>query len=136
MTPARIAEADLSCPFCHAMIMYMPKTLVLFLSLLVFSGCTTAVRRPEGGVVSVRFTCHAPSARSVSLAGSFNQWDRAKDALHGPDGDGVWTIVLPLPSGRHEYRFVVNDTEWIQDPGAPSVDDGMGGTNSLVIVGP
>jgi 1,4-alpha-glucan branching enzyme len=136
MMPARIAEADLSFPFCHAMIMYMPKTLALFLSLLVLSGCATAVRRPEGGVVSVRFTCHAPSAVNVSLVGSFNQWEPGSHPLHGPDGDGVWTIVLPLPSGRHEYRFVVNDVDWIQDPGAPSVDDGMGGTNSLVIVGP
>jgi 1,4-alpha-glucan branching enzyme len=136
MTPAKIAGANLSSPFCHAMIMYMPKTLVLLLSLLVLSGCTAVLRRPEGGVVSVRFTCYAPSAVSVSLVGSFNQWDRMKDALHGPDGDGVWTIVLPLPSGRHEYRFVVNDLDWILDPGAPSVDDGMGGTNSLVIVGP
>ena len=135
MTPVRIAEANLSYLFCHAMIMYMPKTLVLLLSLLVFSCCATAVRRPEGGVVSVRFTCHAPSAVSVSLVGSFNQWEPGSHRLHGPDEDGVWTIVLPLPSGRHEYRFVVNDLDWILDPGAPSVDDGMGGTNSLVIVG-
>lgn len=86
--------------------------------------------------MSVRFVFRAPSASSVSIVGSFNQWEPGKHPLHGPEADGVWTIVLPLPSGRHEYRFVVNGAEWVPDPRAPSVDDGMGGTNSLAIVEP
>jgi 1,4-alpha-glucan branching enzyme len=116
------------------MTMYI-RTLILLLSLPVLSGCATAVLRPEGEAMPVRFNFRAPSATSVSLVGSFNQWDPARDALHGPDADGAWTIVLQLLSGRYEYRFVLNGSEWVPDPRAPSVDDGLGGTNSLIIVG-
>lgn len=112
------------------------KTLVLLLSLPVLSGCSTIVPRPEGEALPVRFNFRAPFATSVSLVGNFNQWDPARDALHGPDADGAWTIDLVLPSGRYEYRFLVNGSEWVPDPRAQSVDDGMGGTNSLVMVGP
>lgn len=118
---------------CAAVTMSI-RTLILLLSLPVLSSCTMLVPRPEGEALSVRFIFRAPSAVSVSLVGNFNQWDPVRDALHGPDADGTWTIDLPLPSGRYEYRFVVNGTEWVPDPRAPSVDDGMGGVNSLVIV--
>jgi 1,4-alpha-glucan branching enzyme len=55
--------------------------------------------------------------------------------LNRPDGRGVWSIVLPLPPGRYEYQFIINHETWVLDPAAPAVDDGMGGQNSLLIVG-
>lgn len=82
----------------------------------------------------VSFSFFAPSASSVAIAGSFNQWDPKRDQLGGPDKKGVWKIALPLATGRYEYLFVINGKEWALDLSAPSVDDGLGGANSLVVV--
>jgi len=95
----------------------------------------------EGGIL---FQYEAPSARLVSLAGSFNNWGGTKgggrydagiDPMSDDDGDGIWTIVKPLPPGRYQYKFVIdNAVRWETDPGNPNtgVEDGV--TNSLVIV--
>lgn len=80
------------------------------------------------------FTLTRADARDVSLAGTFNRWDPARHRLAGPDRDGRWTITLPLAPGRYEYQFVVNGAAWMPDPAAPSVDDGLGGRNSVLTV--
>jgi hypothetical protein len=44
----------------------------------------------------------------------------------------VWTLTLRLPAGAHQYKFVVNGTDWRTDPTAPAIDDGNGNLNSVV----
>lgn len=84
----------------------------------------------EGGV---RFAVYAPDAKSVNLAGTFNNWSKTSDPLKDEDGDGVWEIVIPLPRGRNEYKFVIDGEQWIPDPANPDrVDDGFGGKNSVI----
>ena len=75
--------------------------------------------------------------RSVNLAGEFNGWN--KDALLMHQSGDVWTINVPLPEGPHAYKFVVDGDRWIPDPKADASlesDDGNGGKNSGVLVGP
>lgn len=64
----------------------------------------------------VEFTCSAPSAKAVFVAGTFNEWkpDVAPMRPHLPAGE--WTITLPLPPGHHEYKFVV-DGRWCCEAG-------------------
>jgi 1,4-alpha-glucan branching enzyme len=51
--------------------------------------------------------------------------------------DGVWSVTVPLPVGEHRYEFVVDNRRWVPDPTAHSqVDDGFGGRNSVIVVGP
>jgi len=76
----------------------------------------------------------APAARSVSVVGSFNNWDRERHRLSGPDGSGRWRIVVTLRPGRYEYLFLIDGEVWVTDPGAPTADDGMGGRNSVLTV--
>jgi len=97
-------------------------------------GCASHHQGPEAVENGVRFTLSAPMARSVAIAGSFNRWDSHRDMLIPADGRGFWSITLPLPPGRYEYRFVINGETWVLDPAAPEIDDGMGGKNSLLIV--
>jgi 1,4-alpha-glucan branching enzyme len=104
--------------------------------LLLLTGCAPKSPAPEVMSNGVRFSLFAPSAKSVAIAGSFNQWDPKQARLTGPDKKGVWTIILPLSTGRHEYSFVINNSEWVLDPSAPSIDDGLEGKNSFVIVPP
>jgi 1,4-alpha-glucan branching enzyme len=89
---------------------------------------------PPAPDAAVTFSLVKPDAREVALAGSFNQWDREQHRLAGPDRNGRWTITLPLAPGRYEYLFVVNSTDWVPDPAAPTVSDGLGGKNSVLLV--
>jgi 1,4-alpha-glucan branching enzyme len=48
------------------------------------------------------------SAKSVYLAGSFNDWKPAAQKMDGPDQEGRFTTRLKLKSGTYEYEFVLN----------------------------
>jgi len=107
---------------------------ISLIMILLFSGCALNGHAPEITPNGVKYSYRDPLASSVAVVGSFNHWDSAINRLAGPDASGIWTITLPLPPGRHEYRFVVNDSQWVLDPAAPAVDDGLGGSNSVIDV--
>jgi Glycogen recognition site of AMP-activated protein kinase len=87
---------------------------------------------PQSQLVTVRFVLVAPDAHDVSLAGTFNQWDAHATPLVRSGPSGVWTATLTLPSGQHQYAFVVDGVRWVPDPAAPMVDDGFGRRNSVL----
>jgi hypothetical protein len=90
---------------------------------------------PRGGAPTyVRFIFYAPGARTVSVAGTFNQWNPAAAPLVPTTSPGVWTTTVALPLGQHQYAFVVDGMRWVPDPAAPTVDDGFGQRNSVVAV--
>ncbi|MBI1827267.1 MAG: glycoside hydrolase family 13 [Planctomycetes bacterium] len=63
---------------------------------------------------ATRLTCLAPDAQRVFVAGTFNDWNPAAQAMtKGPDGD--WAAELCLPPGRYEYKFHV-DGVWCCEP--------------------
>ena len=93
------------------------------------------------------FQYDAPSARQVNLAGNFpdNEWLKHGDQIdvmndNGENGDrvsddGIWSIIKDLSPGRYEYKFVVDRNSWVEDPNSiEKIDDGYGGTNSVLIV--
>ncbi|HXM39031.1 MAG TPA: isoamylase early set domain-containing protein [Gemmatimonadales bacterium] len=85
-------------------------------------------------VMFVRFVLHAPGAKRVTVAGTFNQWDQNAAPLVPAGTGGVWTTTLALPVGQHQYAFIVDGRRWIADPAAPAVNDGFGRRNSVVAV--
>jgi 1,4-alpha-glucan branching enzyme len=75
-----------------------------------------------------------PSASQVFLAGQFNEWSPTATSLSKGD-DGVWRVTLKLKPGKYEYKFVVDGSQWMEDPANPDkVPDPYGGSNSLVTV--
>jgi 1,4-alpha-glucan branching enzyme len=60
------------------------------------------------------FSFRAPDASSVQLVGDFTHWQESPINLQ-KDADGVWRKTVPLPSGTHHYRFLV-DGQWRDDP--------------------
>lgn len=71
--------------------------------------------------------------RSVAVAGEMNDWVPGKTPLRLKDG--IWQTDLLLFPGRYQYKLVV-DGKWILDPGNPeSVDNNVGGFNSVLRVG-
>jgi hypothetical protein len=82
--------------------------------------------------VFVQFRLEAPAANQVSLAGDFTQWKPAYSLRRS--NTGVWTVVVPLDPGIHDYAFVVDGQRWVPDPLAPPVSDGFGGMNSRLAI--
>jgi hypothetical protein len=97
----------------------------------------TAAVRPDaaGASIFVQFRLHAEDASEVALAGSFSDWQPTVELQQ--TSPGVWSVLLPIRPGVHDYAFVVNGEHWVPDPLAPQVDDGFGGTNSrLALLAP
>lgn len=69
----------------------------------------------ETALAETVFSCYAPSATKIFLAGTFNNWNPDALPLH-KDEDGNWSVSIPLEPGRYEYKFVVDST-WCCKPG-------------------
>ena len=72
---------------------------------------------------------------SVWLTGTMLSWagDPSAGAIQfALGGDGAWTGSYTFPAGTHQYKLIVNGSNWILDPSNPNTaDDGMGHTNNV-----
>lgn len=79
----------------------------------------------------VRLLFRVPDARSVALAGEWNDWTavplRARD-------DGRWEAVLRLGPGAHRFSLVVDGERWVVPSGVPTMPDDFGGEAGLLVV--
>ncbi len=81
----------------------------------------------------VEFEFFNPSAKKVSVAGTFNGWD-PKSLSAKKSRDGNWTAKVNLAPGKYEYKFVV-DGNWLNDTRCAScVPNGVGSTNCVLVV--
>lgn len=72
------------------------------------------------------------NAKKVVICGSFNDWKT--DEFFLQKAFKGWSIDLPLPAGKHSYKFIV-DGEWITDPRNPRQEnDGKGNINSILFI--
>jgi hypothetical protein len=84
--------------------------------------------------VFVQFRLDAEGASNVMLAGSFTEWQPEYELVETQPG--VWTVLVALQPGVHDYAFIVDGETWVADPAAPAVDDGFGGSNSRLALLP
>jgi 1,4-alpha-glucan branching enzyme len=93
-----------------------------------------AAPAPKAGS-GVSFTYADPAAKTVFVAGEFNEWNMTANPMQ-KNASGTWTATIPLKPGKYQYKFVV-DGNWKPDPANPdAVDDTYGGKNSVKAVGP
>jgi 1,4-alpha-glucan branching enzyme len=79
------------------------------------------------------FMFHAPDAKKVYIAGTFNDWN-TKSMPMKKGKDGTWKIVAKLSPGRYEYKYFVDGT-WAQDiPGSEYVPNPFGTNNCVIAV--
>ena len=64
---------------------------------------------------AVVFVTLYPRAKSVQIAGDFNNWQPATSPMERVGDSGVWQVKMKLPQGTYRYRLVV-DGQWQQDP--------------------
>jgi len=93
-------------------------------------GCSSP-RLDNGRLV---FLYHDDLAESVSLAGDFNDWNRAANPLKRSES-GLWLAEIVAPkAGRYGYKFVV-DGRWLEDPNnCRKASDSYGGLNSVLVI--
>ncbi len=84
--------------------------------------------------VYVRLVLLQPDARSVSVAGDFNDWNPGQTKLERSEG-GMWTATIALKPGRYQYMFVIDGKQWVADPLAEEgAGDGFGAQNAVLDV--
>jgi 1,4-alpha-glucan branching enzyme len=118
-----------------------PSLVAAIVAVIVCTSCSPGLKRPSLAPTAtpsgVRFSLVRADAKSVALAGSFNQWSSSSHPLVRVETSNLWMLVVPLPPGEHLFMFVVDGTEWIAPPFADDfVDDGFGSKNGVVIVRP
>lgn len=69
-------------------------------------------------------------AKTVFLAGDFNNWDPKGYAMKHTGGE--WVFPVHLFAGKHLYKFVVDD-KWTMDPGNKLWEQNEYGTGNSVI---
>ncbi|MBU0951256.1 MAG: diguanylate cyclase [Elusimicrobia bacterium] len=75
------------------------------------------------------------NVNSVTCVGDFNRWNKKQGPMQYLSENGEWVINLNLKPGVYRYKFLVDGTKWIADPGATEfVDDGFGGQCSILKV--
>ena len=125
----------------------MYRNILKITALICFiSGCSYiagSVRSPEIDGRMVTFRVKIQSARTVQVAGDWNNWGAGDGSegevlvgLMNKSEDGsYWERTIELPPGRYKYLFVVNESIRILDAGNPRVvPDGKGGKASLLLL--
>jgi serine protease AprX len=89
--------------------------------------------RVAGGKIG--FSYHGDDARSVHLAGDFNNWNSTATRF-SKTGDGLWQAeIAELPAGKYRYKFVIDSRTWKEDPSnGMKEEDGLGGFNSILYI--
>lgn len=105
--------------------------LVLWLGAKTSAPASSAAR----DTTVVQFVLVAPGASSVSLVGDFNDWDAMTTPMRPVRRGELWSVTIPLSTGRHRYAFLVDGSRWLADPSAPRAPDDFGTPSSVVTVG-
>jgi 1,4-alpha-glucan branching enzyme len=87
----------------------------------------------ERTIHQVNFSCFAPSARQVSVAGDFNRWDPIANPMRRMP-DGGWVLCLPLHHGHHQYYFLIDGRPSLDPRSVGTVRNERGEAASLVAV--
>jgi len=69
---------------------------------------------PEG----LNFSFHGPPGETVTVAGTFNNWDPFMYELR-ENPRGVYSLIIPLPPGKYQYVFFHRGERFI-DPDNPN----------------
>ena len=80
----------------------------------------------------VKFSVDADNAKSVKIFGLNNDWNTP--VVMSKKKTGEFSIEVTLPkNSAHEFKYLVDEDTWINEPQADSSSpDGLGGNNSVI----
>jgi len=102
---------------------------------LALPACAPRAAVVPGGAARPTTFRYAGPGDGVALVGDMTGWSPVELA----PAAGGWALSLPLPPGRYEYRLEVRRGERrlpALPAGAERVEDGYGGENAVLRVGP
>lgn len=82
----------------------------------------------------VKFTFNPDNAETVEILGLNSDWQNSIIMSKKKDGSFACDVSLPKNS-QHEFKYLVNKTEWLTDPEADSQNaNEFGSSNSVIIL--
>ncbi len=80
----------------------------------------------------VKFSFNVENAETVEILGLNSDWENSVIMSRKKDGSFSADVNLPKES-THEFKYLVNETEWVNDPEADSeTPNAFGGSNSVI----
>jgi hypothetical protein len=82
----------------------------------------------------VKFTFNVENAETVEILGLNSDWQNS--IVMSKKKDGTFTCDVSLPkNSKHEFKYLVNQKEWLTEPQADSQNlNEFGGQNSVIII--
>lgn len=82
----------------------------------------------------VKFSFKTDEAETIAILGLNHDWTRSIIMSKKKDGSFSADVNLPKDS-THEFKYLVNETLWLNEPEADKeVPNEFGGSNSVIIV--
>jgi Glycogen recognition site of AMP-activated protein kinase len=80
----------------------------------------------------VKFSFKVENAETIEILGLNSDWENA--VIMSKKKDGTFSADVNLPKdSTHEFKYLVNEKEWINEPEADTVAPNVyGGTNSVI----
>ncbi|MFN5334891.1 MAG: isoamylase early set domain-containing protein [Bacteroidota bacterium] len=80
----------------------------------------------------VKFSIENEEANSVEILGLNNDWNDSIVLKRKKDGTFSTEVNLPRDS-RHEFRYLIDENKWVNEPAADSeAPNPFGGSNSVI----
>jgi hypothetical protein len=82
----------------------------------------------------VKFSFQTDQAETIEILGLNSDWENSVIMKKKKDGSFSCEVSLPKET-RHEFKYRVNTTEWLNDPTADTEQPNVyGGSNSVIIL--
>ena len=80
----------------------------------------------------VKFSFKVEKAETIEILGLNSDWENS--IIMSKKKDGTFSADVNLPKdSKHEFKYLVNETEWINEPEADSQEPNVfGGINSVI----
>ncbi len=82
----------------------------------------------------VKFSFKPENAETVEILGLNSDWQNS--IVMSKKKDGTFTCDVSLSKGtEHQFKYRINETEWVNDPEADKVvPNEFGGDNSVIVL--
>ena len=82
----------------------------------------------------VKFSFKVENAETIEILGLNSDWENSVLMSKKKDGSFSCDVSLPKDS-KHEFKYLINSNEWVNEPEADSVNmNEFGGTNSVIVL--
>jgi 1,4-alpha-glucan branching enzyme len=82
----------------------------------------------------VKFSLKDDNAETVQIRGLNSDWQKSIEMARKKDGSFTADVTLPKDS-KHQFKYLVNETNWLNEPEADSQEPNeFGGSNSVIVL--